>query len=246
MNDETLYVAPSDSRTDYSQPPMSSFYYGVLNTGRRRYAHPALSGLLPTPWLPAKKRKRQWGDGAKARRGVVLSLRRKMAKRLRRQQESGDGEGDGLEGEGPGGGQEAGSGSGAGTGKRSSLPEGWATGDVWGASTSAGGGGAQSGTGDNDRDRDRLASSQASSSLNPWRDPTPPPSEQAGSGRAKTSTAKLRNKLSFDPGSGVIAMPEENVWDDEADEDDEEEEEEGGGGAGQGDAPASPVSERWV
>lgn len=242
MNDETLYVAPSDSRTDYSQPPMSSFYYGVLNTGRRRYAHPALSGLLPSPWLPAKKKKRQWGDGAKARRGVVLSLRRKMAKRLRRQQESGDGDGEGDEGEGESGGQ----GSGAGVGTRSGLPEGWATGDVWGASTSTGGGGgaAPGGTGENDRDRDRLASSQASSSLNPWRDPTPPPSEQAGSGRGRGTTAKLRNKLSFDPGSGVIAMPEENVWDDEADEDDEEEE--GDGGAGQGDAPASPVSARSV
>ncbi|EIW68814.1 hypothetical protein TREMEDRAFT_31663, partial [Tremella mesenterica DSM 1558] len=80
MNDETLYVAPSDKRTDYSQPPMTNFYYGVLNTGRRRYAHPALSGQLPTPWLPAKHRPEKFGDNAAKRRGVVLSLRRQLNK----------------------------------------------------------------------------------------------------------------------------------------------------------------------
>jgi len=37
QNDETLYVAPEDDRTDYSQPPMSNWYPGVLNTGKRRY-----------------------------------------------------------------------------------------------------------------------------------------------------------------------------------------------------------------
>ena len=30
QNDETLYVAPEDERTDYSQPPMSNWYPGVL------------------------------------------------------------------------------------------------------------------------------------------------------------------------------------------------------------------------
>ncbi|KAF8312131.1 DUF221-domain-containing protein [Clavulina sp. PMI_390] len=44
----------SSSHT-YSQPPMSNFYYGVLNTGKRRYGHPALNGVLPQPWLPLKK-----------------------------------------------------------------------------------------------------------------------------------------------------------------------------------------------
>lgn len=55
QNDDTLYVAPEDERTDYSQPPMANFYGGVLNTGKRRYGHPALNGVLPVPWLPLKK-----------------------------------------------------------------------------------------------------------------------------------------------------------------------------------------------
>ncbi|KIY44321.1 DUF221-domain-containing protein, partial [Fistulina hepatica ATCC 64428] len=55
QNDDTLYVAPEDERTDYSQPPMANWYKGVLNTGKRRYGHPALNGVLPEPWLPLKK-----------------------------------------------------------------------------------------------------------------------------------------------------------------------------------------------
>ncbi|KAH7090850.1 DUF221-domain-containing protein [Auriculariales sp. MPI-PUGE-AT-0066] len=55
QNDETLYVAPEDDRTDYSQPPMANWYNGVLNTGKRRYGHPAMTGVLPQPWLPIKK-----------------------------------------------------------------------------------------------------------------------------------------------------------------------------------------------
>lgn len=30
QNDDTLYVAPEDERTDYSQPPMANWYSGVL------------------------------------------------------------------------------------------------------------------------------------------------------------------------------------------------------------------------
>ncbi|KAI0073303.1 DUF221-domain-containing protein [Panus rudis PR-1116 ss-1] len=56
--DETLYVAPEDERADYSQPPMANWYSGVLNTGKWRYGHPALTGVLPRPWLPLKKRQR--------------------------------------------------------------------------------------------------------------------------------------------------------------------------------------------
>ncbi|KAI0029909.1 hypothetical protein K488DRAFT_55341 [Vararia minispora EC-137] len=84
QNDDTLYVAPEDDRTDYSQPPMAGWYYGVLNTGKRRYGHPALTGSLPQPWLPLKKgetlvnshaansRNRNQGDQA-----VVLTLRKR-------------------------------------------------------------------------------------------------------------------------------------------------------------------------
>nr|XP_019005258.1 uncharacterized protein I203_02105 [Kwoniella mangroviensis CBS 8507]OCF68719.1 membrane protein [Kwoniella mangroviensis CBS 8507] len=198
VNDETLYVAPSDRRTDYSQPPMNNFYFGVLNTGRRRYAHPALSGLLPTPWLPVKAK---FGDGAKegGKRSVVLSLRRKVAKNLQRER-------------GANGGDTPDSGNGSGSG----IPEGWSTGQSLRPSKSStslkkpstspgeGAGGSRSGsygaTGD---------------SSNPWRDPTPPPSELNASGM-------LRKKISFDPGSGVIALPEHNIWGDEEEDDDEE------------------------
>ncbi|KAK4048133.1 hypothetical protein OIV83_005003 [Microbotryomycetes sp. JL201] len=51
-NGEGIYVVGKNSRTDYSQPPMSESYPGVLNTGSRLYNHPALSGPLPEPWLP--------------------------------------------------------------------------------------------------------------------------------------------------------------------------------------------------
>ncbi|KAF8193023.1 hypothetical protein BJ912DRAFT_1094023 [Pholiota molesta] len=87
QNDDTLYVAPEDERTDYSQPPMANWYSGVLNTGKRRYGHPALNGVLPEPWLPLKKGQtlvnndngnhrpsREPGDQA-----VVLTLRKRYS-----------------------------------------------------------------------------------------------------------------------------------------------------------------------
>ncbi|KAF9197158.1 hypothetical protein BGZ49_002561 [Haplosporangium sp. Z 27] len=49
------YQAIPDRYTDYQQPPMT-LYPGVLNSGLRRYCHPALAGPLPTLWLPLKKR----------------------------------------------------------------------------------------------------------------------------------------------------------------------------------------------
>uniref|UniRef100_D8QM36 DUF221-domain-containing protein n=1 Tax=Schizophyllum commune (strain H4-8 / FGSC 9210) TaxID=578458 RepID=D8QM36_SCHCM len=86
QNDDTLYVAPEDERTDYSQPPMANWYAGVLNTGKRRYGHPALNGVLPEPWLPLKKgqtlvnsqhlHKDATGNGEPA---VVLSLRKRAS-----------------------------------------------------------------------------------------------------------------------------------------------------------------------
>jgi hypothetical protein len=54
-----------------------------------------------------------------------------------------------------------------------------------------------------------------SSSLNPWGEPTPS-SSQLGLGRPKRQT-------SYDPSSGVIALPdEENVWDDSGSEGEED------------------------
>ncbi|PBK93009.1 DUF221-domain-containing protein, partial [Armillaria gallica] len=86
QNDDTLYVAPEDERTDYSQPPMANWYSGVLK--QRRYGHPALNGVLPEPWLPLKKGQtlvngdrnishRQSRDSNQA---VVLTLRKKQSK----------------------------------------------------------------------------------------------------------------------------------------------------------------------
>lgn len=65
---------------------MTNWYNGVLNTGKRRYGHPALTGVLPTPWLPLKKDQTlanhidhdesgKGGDG----NAVVLTLRRRYS-----------------------------------------------------------------------------------------------------------------------------------------------------------------------
>ncbi|THH04916.1 hypothetical protein EW145_g5182 [Phellinidium pouzarii] len=84
QNDETLYVAPEDERTDYSQPPMANWYSGVLNTGKRRYGHPALNGVLPQPWLPLKKgqtlvnRETATSNG-QSNEAVVLTLRKRYS-----------------------------------------------------------------------------------------------------------------------------------------------------------------------
>ncbi|KPV72603.1 uncharacterized protein RHOBADRAFT_29756 [Rhodotorula graminis WP1] len=50
---EGVYAVAQNPATDYREPPMSSFYPGILNTGgSTRYGHPALFGALPQPWLP--------------------------------------------------------------------------------------------------------------------------------------------------------------------------------------------------
>lgn len=219
VNDETLYVAPSDKRTDYSQPPMNNFYYGVLNTGRRRYAHPALSGSLPTPWLPGVARPRAFGDGAKERRGVVLSLRRKKGKRLRLSQNP-DENPDEQQGS-------------------EDIPQDWARGESLSGNSRERERGRSRSSSVSGSGRSGLAASQlsTSSSANPWRDPAPSNSYDRDSAR------RLRQQPSYDHASGVIALPDEdevNVWEDEdqvSSEDDEDEE--GGRGVGE---PRSPVS----
>jgi hypothetical protein len=188
VNDETLYVAPSDKRTDYSQPPMSGFYYGVLNTGRRRYAHPALSGSLPFPWLPSIARPRAFGDGAAERRGVVLSLRRKMAKKLKRSQQDEDEEGRSA----------------------TSLPEGWTTGGGYNDDQPESSNNLREPGNDSGGGRG-MSSSQLSSTSNPWRDPTPtPPATLGNSG--------VKKKSSWGPATrtGNMDIPDEaNVWGDD-------------------------------
>ncbi|PCH41949.1 DUF221-domain-containing protein [Wolfiporia cocos MD-104 SS10] len=88
QNDDTLYVAPEDERTDYSQPPMSHWYTGILNTGKRRYGHPALNGVLPSPWLPQKKGRATVSNGSTSAPGsssqdqnaaVVVTVRKRRS-----------------------------------------------------------------------------------------------------------------------------------------------------------------------
>ncbi|KAK0540040.1 hypothetical protein OC835_000838 [Tilletia horrida] len=52
IKDETLFVVAKDKHTDYREPPGGNYFPGVLNTGRRRYGHPASTGVLPYLWLP--------------------------------------------------------------------------------------------------------------------------------------------------------------------------------------------------
>lgn len=59
---------------------MSHSFVGVLNSGRRRYGHPALSGQLPTPWLPAPKEvDTSQTLGMTSGDAVVLNLRRRWS-----------------------------------------------------------------------------------------------------------------------------------------------------------------------
>lgn len=48
-------------------------FVGILNTGRRRYGHPALSGQLPLPWLPLS------AHPSPKSPGVVINIRRRWS-----------------------------------------------------------------------------------------------------------------------------------------------------------------------
>lgn len=52
--DDTIFVARKDKHTDYREPPTGGYFFGTLNTGRRRYGHPAVTGILPEVWLPIR------------------------------------------------------------------------------------------------------------------------------------------------------------------------------------------------
>lgn len=149
------------------------------------------------PWLPAIDRGRAFGDGAKERRGVVLSLRRKKGKLLRRSQA------DLLDPHD----EPAPSASGE-------IPEGWATGDILRDGSTRPADAIETPT--DETRQNQMSGSQLSStpsgSSNPWRDPTPQSSQQ---GRSR--------QRSYDQASGVIALPDEdvNVWDDSGSEGEE-------------------------
>ncbi|KAJ7471304.1 hypothetical protein B0H11DRAFT_2041193 [Mycena galericulata] len=163
QNDDTLYVAPEDERTDYSQPPMANWYEGVLNTGKRRYGHPALNGVLPQPWLPLKKGQTLSNSDHRGSprmsndangQAVVLTLRKRPSVRRRPQSDY-------------------------------ILGETAASGSVFAPNDSA----------------------EAGPSNNPWEE-------------GRRSSAPLGHRLSFDPASGVINLPDDDwLHDDDEDSD---------------------------
>ncbi|KAM6494958.1 protein of unknown function DUF221 domain containing protein [Amanita muscaria] len=190
QNDDTLYVAPEDERTDYSQPPMANWYSGVLNTGKKRYGHPALNGVLPEPWLPLKKGQTLINASRNGPRNhrpteqaVVLTLRRRFSS-LRRSVRH-------LANDG-----------------RSFSPS---------RSTT-------------------LAVDTSDAMPRETRNPWATESVEEGiseSRRTSTRVGKMNNRLSFDPASGVIMLPDEDDWlfGDET-EPSSDEDDYGGGNAG--------------
>lgn len=177
---------------------MTNWYPGVLNTGKRRYGHPALTGVLPTPWLPLKKGETLANyldrDSAKAADGgnaVVLTLRRRYSQVRKRgqalfthHQVGGDMDAEGGAHEGrsaEGGAHEGGPAE----------------------------GGAESSGGDNAR------------AMDPWKDRSARPisvtSAPAAPSRPSQSPHQV-NRLSFDPASGVIILPEDD-WFFDSDDD---------------------------
>jgi len=173
QNDDTLYVAPEDERTDYSQPPMANWYNGVLNTGKRRYGHPALNGVLPQPWLPLKKGQSLSNNDNRGSprqpkdsngQAVVLTLRKRPSVRRRMQSDF--------------------------------IPT-----STESPSTA-------------------LPPSVSSETIasNPWQQEP-----------RRASSAPLHHRLSFDPASGVINLPDDSWLQDDDDTDDSDEDQTGGG-----------------
>ncbi|TFY67710.1 hypothetical protein EVJ58_g1447 [Rhodofomes roseus] len=175
QNDETLYVAPEDERTDYSQPPMANWYSGVLNTGKRRYGHPALNGVLPMPWLPlAKKEQSSTTNGAQpaataeiaedhTNHAVVVTLRkRRSVIRPDSRQVTAPASADGTPASAPA--------------DLDHIPS----------------------------PGEQLASPETTA--NPWQDVQP------RRPTARRQAPPLPHRLSYDQGSGVIVLPENDDW----------------------------------
>ncbi|KAI9303434.1 hypothetical protein BJ944DRAFT_250680 [Cunninghamella echinulata] len=55
--DEDDFEAEGRKYTNFKEPPMT-LLDGILNTGMKRYAHPAFLGVLPSLWLPNKAKKK--------------------------------------------------------------------------------------------------------------------------------------------------------------------------------------------
>ncbi|KAF9044481.1 hypothetical protein BJ165DRAFT_1481442 [Panaeolus papilionaceus] len=201
QNDDTLYVAPEDERTDYSQPPMANWYSGVLNTGKRRYGHPALNGVLPEPWLPLKKGQSLVNHRSNGRAAngdgdaVVLTLRKRYSVAgLKRRGLSQEGRPASVAGS---------------PGPTTSL-----TGaNEFGGYGSTGATAGPIPTGSN----------TSLDTSNPWMDATPPASRSVLRQQASGSSGRtLAHRLSYDHASGVIMLPDDGGWLEEDEEDSDE------------------------
>ncbi|KAF8661641.1 hypothetical protein AX16_001283 [Volvariella volvacea WC 439] len=200
QNDDTLYVAPEDERTDYSQPPMANWYSGVLNTGKKRYGHPALNGVLPEPWLPLKKGQtlvngtasNGHGTSANGRGGLVLTLRKRYEFARRNFGKHGS---------------PAANGAGGALGLTNIDTS---VGSPRGGGPSSGGAGGENGL-----------------AANPWEDTQSRSPNGHARGRPAAGGGQqdghLHHRLSFDHATGVIMLPDDGDWliDEDVDSDEE-------------------------
>jgi calcium permeable stress-gated cation channel len=163
------------------------------STGKRRYGHPALTGVLPQPWLPIKKGQSLANsvdrDGSGRGRGdqaVVLTLRKRYSAVRKDVRDFAN--------------------------KSQS-----AIGNLWsspGPSTAA----PLSSTPPSGATPLRSDSSDNVSSVsNPWRDRDPDHEDQPTGSRPLTRRSQsqpqpLNHRLSFDHATGVIMLPDDGEW----------------------------------
>lgn len=173
------------------------------STGKRRYGHPALNGMLPRPWLPLKKGQTlanfvdcdeeavQNVNGAPRKSGpakqeaVVLTLRRRYSVMRKDVRDFAGKLMGGKSGETTSGEQ---------------APE-----DSGAVTESA-----------DDEDGENIPRPPSDTSSNPWKDTGPGPSRSATATRAR--------RLSYDLATGVMNLPDDDGWifpgtDDDSDED---------------------------
>lgn len=158
------------------------------STGKRRYGHPALTGVLPQPWLPIKKgqslaNRIEHEGGMRGRdQAVVLTLRRRYSRSVVRRD----------------------------PGDQVSKPS-LAT--LWNNEPSA----AAAPTSATSPSRVRANSTgNISTTSNPWRDRDSDPEDRSAAARPLPRHAQthpqVSHRLSFDHATGVITLPEDGQW----------------------------------
>jgi len=151
---------------------MANWYSGVLNTGKRRYGHPALNGVLPFPWLPRNPEHHSAIDGpSNPNRSTAQGSNTAVVVTLRK--------------------------------RRSNVREGLR----WKVNSAADQREAHAGQTDSLQNNVERADDEGL--INPWNDPV------AG----RTSAVTSHRRLSYDPGSGVIVLPDSDHWLTESDSD---------------------------